>query len=61
MERLTVDVKTKVLNDLDEKVCKMAEIIIEKPSRQKVIYRLSNGIIQFIILMSTLSLYYLFS
>jgi hypothetical protein len=35
MERLTVDVQTKVLNDLDEKVRKMAEIIIEKPSMQK--------------------------
>jgi hypothetical protein len=42
MQRLTVDVKTKVLNDLDEKVRKMAEIIIEKPSMQKVIYRLEN-------------------
>jgi len=42
MQRLTVDVKTKVLNDLDEKVRKMAEIIIEKPSMQKVIYRLEK-------------------
>ena len=39
MERLTEDVQTKVLNDLDEKVRKMAEIIIEKPSMQKVIYK----------------------
>jgi hypothetical protein len=30
------------LNDLDEKVRKMAEIIIEKPSMQKVIYKLEN-------------------
>jgi hypothetical protein len=42
MQRLTVDVKTKVLNDLDEKIRKMAEIIIEKPSMQKVIYRLEK-------------------
>ena len=42
MERLTEDVQTKVLNDLDEKVRKMAEIIIEKPSMQKVIYKLEN-------------------
>ena len=42
MQRLTVDVQTKVLNDLDEKVRKMAEIIIEKPSMQKVIYKLEN-------------------
>ena len=42
MQRLTIDVKTKVLNDLDEKVRKMAEIIIEKPSMQKVIYRLEK-------------------
>ena len=32
----TMDVETKVLNDLDEKVRRMAEIIIEKPSMQKV-------------------------
>jgi hypothetical protein len=42
MRRLTEDVQTKVLNDLDEKVRKMAEIIIEKPSMQKVIYKLEN-------------------
>ena len=42
MERLTEDVQTKVLNDLDEKVRKMAEIIIEKPSMQKVIYKLEK-------------------
>jgi hypothetical protein len=41
MQRLTEDVQTKVLNDLDEKVRKMAEII-EKPSMQKVIYKLEN-------------------
>jgi hypothetical protein len=33
---------TRVLNDLDEKVRKMAEIIIEKPSMQKVIYKLDR-------------------
>jgi hypothetical protein len=38
----TVDIETKILNDLDEKVRKMAEIIIEKPSMQKVIYRLEK-------------------
>ena len=42
MQRLTVDVQTKVLNDLDEKVRKMAEIIIENPSMQKVIYKLEK-------------------
>ena len=42
MQSLSVDVQTKVLNDLDEKVRKMAEIIIEKPSMQKVIYKLDN-------------------
>jgi hypothetical protein len=35
-------IQTKVLNDLDEKVHKMAEIIIEKPSMQKVIYKLEK-------------------
>jgi hypothetical protein len=38
----TVDIETKVLNDLDEKVRKMAEIIIEKPSMQKVLYKLET-------------------
>jgi hypothetical protein len=38
----TVDIETKVLNDLDEKVRKMAEIIIEKPSMQKVMYKLEK-------------------
>ena len=38
----TLDIETKVLNDLDEKVRKMAEIIIEKPSLQKVIYKLET-------------------
>ena len=42
MQSLSVDVQTKVLNDLDEKVRKMAEIIIEKPSLQKVIYKLET-------------------
>jgi hypothetical protein len=42
MQRLTEDVQTKVLNDLDEKVRKMAEIIIEKPSMQKVLYKLET-------------------
>ena len=42
MQSLSVDVQTKVLNDLDEKVRKMAEIIIEKPTMQKVIYKLEK-------------------
>jgi hypothetical protein len=42
MQSLSVDVQTKVLDDLDEKVRKMAEIIIEKPSMQKVIYKLEE-------------------
>ena len=42
MQSLSVDVQTKVLNDLDEKVRKMAEIIIEKPSMQNVIYKLEE-------------------
>jgi hypothetical protein len=42
MQSLSVDAQTKVLNDLDEKVRKMAEIIIEKPSLQKVIYKLEK-------------------
>ena len=42
MQVLSVDIETKILNDLDEKVRKMAEIIIEKPSMQKVIYKLEN-------------------
>ena len=42
MQSLSVDIQTKVLNDLDEKVRKMAEIIIEKPSMQKVIYKLEK-------------------
>ena len=41
-QSLSTDIETKVLNDLDEKVRKMAEIIIEKPSMQKVIYKLEK-------------------
>ena len=37
-----LDIETKVLNDLDEKVRRMAEIIIEKPSLQKVMYKLER-------------------
>ena len=37
-----VDIETKVLNDLDEKVHRMAEIIIEKPLLQKVMYKLDK-------------------
>jgi len=39
MQSLSVDIQTKVLNDLDEKVRKMVEIIVEKPSMQKVLYK----------------------
>ena len=42
MQSLSVDIQTKVLNDLDEKVHKMVEIIIEKPTMQKVIYKLDK-------------------
>jgi hypothetical protein len=42
MQSLSVDMQTKVLNDLDEKVHNMAEIIIKKPSMQKVMYKLEN-------------------
>ena len=42
MQSLSADIQTKVLNDLDEKVRKMAEIIIEKPSMQRVIYKLEK-------------------
>jgi hypothetical protein len=42
MQSLSVDIQTKVLNDLDEKVHNLAEIIIEKPSMQKVIYNLDK-------------------
>ena len=42
MQSLSVDVQTKVLNNLDEKVRKMVEIIIEKPSMQNVIYKLKK-------------------
>jgi hypothetical protein len=38
IKSLSIDQQSRVLNDLDEKVRKMAEIIIEKPSLQKVIY-----------------------
>jgi hypothetical protein len=42
MQSLSVDIQTKVLNDLDEKVRKMCEIIVEKPSMQRVIYELEK-------------------
>jgi hypothetical protein len=42
MQSLSVDLQTKVLNDLDEKVHNMAEIIIDKPSLQKVMYKLEK-------------------
>jgi hypothetical protein len=42
IQSLSSHQQTRVLNDLDEKVRKMAEIIIEKPSMQKVIYKLEK-------------------
>jgi hypothetical protein len=42
IQSLSIDQQTRVLNDLDEKVRKMAEIIIEKPAMQKVIYKLEK-------------------
>jgi hypothetical protein len=39
---LSVDQQTRVLYDLDEKVRRMTEITIEKPSMQKVIYKLEE-------------------
>ena len=42
MQSLSIDIQTKTLNDLDEKVHNMVEIIIEKPSLQNVIYKLEQ-------------------
>lgn len=42
IQSMSIDQQTKVLNDLDEKVRKMTELIIEKPSMQKVIYKLEK-------------------
>src|SRR5205823_1596706 len=42
IQSMSIDQQTKVLNDLDEKVRKMAELIIEKPTMQKVIYKLEQ-------------------
>jgi hypothetical protein len=42
IQSLSIDQQTRGLNDLDEKVRKMAEIIIEKPTMQKVIYKLEK-------------------
>jgi hypothetical protein len=38
IQSLSIHDQTRVLNDLDEKVRKVAEIIMEKPSIQKVVY-----------------------
>ena len=38
-----------ILNDFNEKVRKMAEIIIEKPSMQKVIYKTFSHIVTLLI------------
>ncbi|MDQ6862920.1 MAG: hypothetical protein M3044_03770 [Thermoproteota archaeon] len=37
IQSLSIDQQTRVLNDLDEKVHKMAELVLERPSIQKVI------------------------
>src|ERR1041385_862264 len=42
IQSLSSHQQTRVLNDLDEKVRKMIEIIIEKPTMQKVIYKLEK-------------------
>ena len=42
IQSLSTHQQTRVLNDLDEKIRKMAEIIIEKPTMQKVIYKLEK-------------------
>ena len=42
IQSLSSHQQTRVLNDLDEKVRKMVEIIIEKPTMQKVIYKLEK-------------------
>src|ERR671933_151223 len=42
IQSLSSHQQTRVLNDLDEKVRKMAEIIIDKPTMQKVIYKLDK-------------------
>src|ERR671939_1709124 len=42
IQSLSSHQQTRVLNELDENVRKMAEIIIEKPSMQKVIYKLEK-------------------
>jgi hypothetical protein len=42
VEGFNLDIETKIRNDLDEKVRKMAEIIIEKPTLQRVIYKLDD-------------------
>lgn len=42
LQSMSIHDQTRVLNDLDEKVRKMVEIIIEKPTMQKVIYKLEK-------------------
>jgi hypothetical protein len=42
LQSLSIHDQTRVLNDLDEKVRKMAEIIIERATMQKVIYKLEE-------------------
>ena len=42
IKSLSIDQQTRVLNDQDEKVRKLAEIVIEKLTMQKVIYKLER-------------------
>ena len=51
IQSLSTHQQTRVLNDLDEKVRKMAEIIIEKPTMQKVIYKLEKPLEELIIVL----------
>jgi hypothetical protein len=39
MQALSVDIETKVLNDLDEKIHRMAEMLVEKPRLVKLLDR----------------------
>jgi hypothetical protein len=42
IQSLSIHEQTRILNDLDEKVRKVAEVLIEKPSMQKVVYNKSE-------------------
>jgi hypothetical protein len=40
IQSLSIDVETRVLNDLDEKLHRMGEVLIERPQMLKVIYNI---------------------